>query len=323
MAETKLPRLLAAAKEFNIGQDTLIDFLIGKSFPKEDLKPTSKLTEEMYRALQSEFQSDKVAKMKSDQVDLPKGSLAEAKKKKEEEDILFKTDKKTVIKKEEPVVAEVETPVAKVAEPKEEEVVKIEAPELPSPKVITKIDLSVIDSSTRPKKTTKKKSDQEAELPPVEEKSEEISKTESADEKKKTKKQQPEEKVAKTGKGLKVEKVEQATDEEPLIENIKAEKIEGPRILGKIDLPADSDTRPVKDEKRKRKRIFIEKREVKPDTSQNRDRRPGGGPGGFNRDQRGRSGGTGGGGHRPIIRRDEKLIDEKEKRRRGYTLQNG
>jgi len=130
MAETKLPRLLAAAKEFNIGQDTLIDFLIGKSFPKEDLKPTSKLTEEMYRALQSEFQSDKVAKMKSDQVDLPKGSLAEAKKKKEEEDILFKTDKKTVIKKEEPVVAEVETPVAKVAEPKEEEVVKIEAPEL-------------------------------------------------------------------------------------------------------------------------------------------------------------------------------------------------
>ena len=27
MAELKLPRLLAAAKEFNIGQDTLIDFL--------------------------------------------------------------------------------------------------------------------------------------------------------------------------------------------------------------------------------------------------------------------------------------------------------
>ena len=52
MAETKLPRLLAAAKEFNIGQDTLIDFLIGKSFPKDELKPTSKLTEEMYRALQ-------------------------------------------------------------------------------------------------------------------------------------------------------------------------------------------------------------------------------------------------------------------------------
>jgi translation initiation factor IF-2 len=40
MAELKLPRLLAAAKEFNIGQDTLIDFLIEKGFPKDELKPT-------------------------------------------------------------------------------------------------------------------------------------------------------------------------------------------------------------------------------------------------------------------------------------------
>ena len=85
MAELKLPRLLAAAKEFNIGQDTLIDFLIGKGFPKGDLKPTSKLTEEMYRSLQMEFQSDKAAKLKSDLVDLPKGAQAEAKKKKDEE----------------------------------------------------------------------------------------------------------------------------------------------------------------------------------------------------------------------------------------------
>src|SRR6188508_685841 len=190
MAETKLPRLLAAAKEFNIGQDTLIDFLIGKSFPKDELKPTSKLTEEMYRALQQEFQSDKVAKMKSDQVDLPKGSTAEAKKKKEDEDIVFKSDKKVVVKKEEPAPPVVEAPVAKVAEPKEE-VIKIEAPELSSPKVITKIDLSTIDSSTRPKKTTKKKAETEAELPPVEEKSEDVSK-ESADDKKKTKKPQEE-----------------------------------------------------------------------------------------------------------------------------------
>ena len=52
MAEIKLPRLLAAAKEFNIGQDTLIDFLDGKGFPKDELKPTSKLTEQMYYALQ-------------------------------------------------------------------------------------------------------------------------------------------------------------------------------------------------------------------------------------------------------------------------------
>ena len=73
MAETTTPRLMAAAKEFNIGKETLVDFLLGKGFSKDDLKPTSKLTEDMYRALQQEFQSDKVAKMKSDQIDLPKG----------------------------------------------------------------------------------------------------------------------------------------------------------------------------------------------------------------------------------------------------------
>lgn len=310
MAETKLPRLLAAAKEFNIGQDTLIDFLIGKSFPKDELKPTSKLTEQMYRALQLEFQSDKAAKMKSDQVDLPKGS-AEAKKKKEEEELHFKKEeKKVVAKKEEPPVQEEAKIVAKATEPKEEEVVKIEAPELTSPKVITKIDLSSIDSSTRPKKGVKKKSEEEAEQPPVEEKSEEIKKAARTEETKKGKKsgqEEPEKKVIVTKEEAQAEE----EDLPPVIENIKAEKIEGPKVLGKIDLPVDNDTRPVKDEKRKRKRIFIEKKEVKPDTAQpqNRDRRPGGG--GFNRDQRGR-GGEGGGGRRPIIRREEKLIDEKE-----------
>jgi len=92
MAELKLPRLLAAAKEFNIGQDTLIDFLIGKGFPKDELKATSKLTEDMYRSLQVEFQSDKAAKMNSDQLELPKNAQAEAKKKKDEEEVLFFTE---------------------------------------------------------------------------------------------------------------------------------------------------------------------------------------------------------------------------------------
>ncbi|MGK2864515.1 MAG: translation initiation factor IF-2, partial [Chitinophagaceae bacterium] len=179
MAELKLPRLLAAAKEFNIGQDTLIDFLIGKSFPKDDLKPTSKLTEEMYRALQQEFQSDKAAKMKSDQVDLPKGSQAETKKKKEDEEINFrKEDKKVAPKIEEPVIIEekIEPKQEEPAPKEEEEIVKIDAPEISSLRVIDKIDLSAIDSSTRPKKVIKKKADQVAETPAAEEKAEEKAK---------------------------------------------------------------------------------------------------------------------------------------------------
>ena len=55
---------MAAAKEFNVGKETLVDFLAAKGFSKDDLKPTSKLTEDMYRALQQEFQGDKVAKLK-------------------------------------------------------------------------------------------------------------------------------------------------------------------------------------------------------------------------------------------------------------------
>ena len=159
MSELKLPRLLAAAKEFNIGQDTLIEFLSTKGFPKDDLKPTAKLTESQYYALQAEFQSDKVAKNKADHVELPKNAIADKGKKAEEEN---PPAKKAVVT-ETPVV---ETP--KVAAPVEAaapaaptptaapDKVKIEADEVEAPKVVNKIDLSLIDSSTRPKKTTKK-----------------------------------------------------------------------------------------------------------------------------------------------------------------------
>src|SRR5205085_168850 len=162
MAELKLPRLLGAAKEFNVGQDTLMDFLENKGFSKDDLKPTSKLSEDMYRALQQEFQSDKAAKIKSDLVDLPKGGTAETKKKRDEEEVIFRKEEKKPARKEEPK-QEIQPPVKQevVAIPKEKEVVKAEAPEIEGPKVLDKIDLSSIDSSTRPKKGAKKKIEKE------------------------------------------------------------------------------------------------------------------------------------------------------------------
>ena len=89
MSETKLPRLLAAAKEFNVGQDTLVDFLVGKGFNKDELKPTAKLSDDMYISLQREFQGDKVAKNKADLVEIPKGVQQEGRKKRDEEEITF------------------------------------------------------------------------------------------------------------------------------------------------------------------------------------------------------------------------------------------
>jgi translation initiation factor IF-2 len=244
MAETTTPRLMAAAKEFNIGKETLVDFLVGKGFSKDDLKPTAKLSDDMYRSLQQEFQGDKVAKIKSNQIDLPKGSV-EAKRKKEDETVLFRKDpnKKPVVK-EEPVPVVEEVKPIKIEEPKKEpEIIKIEAPHIEEPKIIDKIDLSTIDSSTRPKKTVKKKEPEEKPeepvveviLPPVVE--------------------QPVEIIAEAAEP-EVEKPEETT-----IENILVEKIEGPRILGKIELPVESEKPKTADEKRKRKRIPIEKRE--------------------------------------------------------------
>ena len=150
---------MAAAKEFNIGTQTLIEFLVSKSFPADELKPTSKLTPEMYRVLQAEFQQDKAAKQKAEQVDLPRGS-AEQKKKKDEEDLSFK-------KKDEkaPIAEKKAAETAAVVEEKkaEPEIAKVDVPEIEGPKILDKIDLSAINSSTRPKKGAKKKEEKKEE----------------------------------------------------------------------------------------------------------------------------------------------------------------
>ena len=242
MSELKLPRLLAAAKEFNIGQDTLIEFLVKKGFPKDDLKPTAKLTEDQYYSLQAEFQSDKVARNKADHVELPKNAVADKDK-----------AKKPVVAEPEAAKpaakAEVEKPKTVKAAEKEVEkpaTVKIDAPEVESPKVVDKIDLSLIDSSTRPKKSAKK-TEESAEKPAKE--------TPAKKSAKKT-----EEPAAKPVKETRAP-VDHSISPENVhgkIENIATKKLEGPKVMGKIDLPINSDTRPKplsQEEKRKRKRI--------------------------------------------------------------------
>ncbi len=349
MSELKLPRLLAAAKEFNIGQDTLVEFLVKKGFNRDDLKPTAKLQEDQYYALQAEFQSDKVAKNKADQVEIPKGAQGEAKKKKDEEEISFRKDDKKVAPKEEPkpapapvvepapvVVAEVPKPEPVIEKAPEAEVTKIEAPELEGTKVINKIDLSAIDSSTRPKKSAKKKDEKPAEEPVAEQAPAAAPKA-----KKKEAETPVAEPVAITPAPVApAPVVEEETG--PTIENIKADKLEGPKILGKIELPVNSDTRPKpmgRDEKRKRKRIPVDKagtpgqpggqpgaprdpnarptgpnRPIVPanNNSGGRDNRGGqGGGGGFNRGGQAGGGNRGGGNRGPAVRREDKEIDQK------------
>src|SRR5664279_3410043 len=111
MAEVNTPRLMAAAKEFNIGKDTLIDYLLSKGFEGEDLKPTSRISEEMYRVLQVEFQTDKVAKQKAEQIDLPKNATTDFKKRRDEQDLSF--NKKEPVKAKE-ITPPVEAPVEEI-----------------------------------------------------------------------------------------------------------------------------------------------------------------------------------------------------------------
>jgi translation initiation factor IF-2 len=146
MSEINTPRLMAAAKEFNIGKDTLVDFLVGKGFNKDDLKPTSKLSEDMYRSLQLEFSSDKAAKIKSDQIEIPKGNIIEGKKKKDEEEILFKKDTKKKAEKELPAPApvEVEIPAPVVVAVEEPVVVEIPQPEVVVPEK-TKVEAPIVE----------------------------------------------------------------------------------------------------------------------------------------------------------------------------------
>ncbi len=296
MSELKLPRLLAAAKEFNVGQDTLVDALAKRGFNKDGLTPTTKLTEDMYRALQAEFQGDKQAKNKADMVEIPKGQQSE-RKRRDEEEITFRKDFKpspaaVVTPKEEPVVpvvvvvapvvavhappapvveVKVEIPVvvvvvqptvevAPIVEVSTPGITRIDAPELEGPKILGTVDLSAIDNSTRPKKVTKKK--EEITAPVIAEKVVDAAL-----------KVTPIVAVAtKVAKPTIVEKPTKVAEpiievdaDAPIIENIEVEKIAGPKILGKIELPVDSDTRPkpmTAEERKIRKRIPVDNRRV-------------------------------------------------------------
>ncbi len=340
---------MAAAKEFNIGKETLVDYLAGKGFSRDDLKPTSKLTEDMYRALQAEFSSDKAAKAKSDAIEIPKGTVLDAKKRKDEEEILFRKDVKKKAAEETqvetpqaapvletppapapmpaPVVEEPvlpippppppapapapSTPEEPLPAPAVDEatpgVTKVDAPIVEGPKIIDKIDLSAIDSSTRPRKSAEKKAPVREESPtpvPVPEAIPQ-SKPEPV----------PEARPAEAAHaiGEKTEPVE-ASAAQPETVRLNAPELEGPKIIGKIELPVEDKGGRAADEKRRRKRIPIEKKDAPRPAIQ---KQAGGGQqGGGNRPGQPQRQGQGGGGRfTPSKRgdqRESKEIDSKE-----------
>ena len=219
----KTPRLLAAAKEFNIGKATLLEYLTNKGFAVTD-SPAFKLTEGMYDALTNEFAQDKAVKRRSDEIALPKSS---GERKKEPEAVAPKKAEPAPVAKPEPV-AEQPKPVVKETPP----TVEVKEEPVAAPK------------ETPKKETPKAKPEPVAAAPepsPAPAIIEPVAKPAPVAE--------PEPEKPKTVKKA-APVVEEAEEEESHIE-VKAPKLGGPNILGKINLEdLNQSTRPKKGTKK-------------------------------------------------------------------------
>lgn len=266
MAEkAKTYRLVKAAKELNVGISTITTFLADKGFDIDN-KPTAKLSTDMYDALLTEYADEKLLKERAEQIELGKKL-----KEKEEAEAAAKALKAKEAKAEEEAAkAAAEEEAKKLAEEakKVEEEAKVEAikevetpseessPEVKSnkisgPTVVGKIDLSSWEKKKKKRKETPKDSPKveepvakktKAETPVVKEES-----IEKAAEKTPTPDDNKEDTLEKNN--------------EPERIKTKFQELNGPKIIGKIELPENkpkkklvaSSSDDYKQKKRKRK----------------------------------------------------------------------
>ncbi len=256
MSEEKNIRLAKAASEFNVAISHIADLLKSKGFTV-DVKPTTKLSDEMYTQLLKEFGRDKDLKDKADSLNIGIGRKLEKEKSEKVEEII-----EPVKKVEEAVVAEkIEAPIEIVEVKKEEvpvveekqkepevEVIKARKEKVDEIKIVGKIDLDV----KKPKKKVEVKIE---ETPVKEEVKPEV----------KVEKSEPiieEVKVVEVVVApVKKEEVENKSDEPEMIET-KNVTLEGPKIVGRIEIKEEKkpERRPVggnnaDNKRKKRKRI--------------------------------------------------------------------
>jgi translation initiation factor IF-2 len=256
MPETKSIRLAVAAKEFNVATATIIEHL-KKSGHDVENRPTTKLTEEMYGALLKAFHKDKGVREQADQIAIgvsrkreevaldEKQPLAAPRREEVKEDVHIQSrlaDAPVSSQTEESSEKPDNQLVAPAAEAQSGPVNAAgEVDEKPrtgitGPKVVGKVDL---DLGRKPKPAA----------PPAEPMVSASPEKESAPaEPVASAKPEPEAPAA--------EKPKSAADTGQG-EMIRTEKVtlDGPRIVGKIDLPVDKPRESSSDQKRKRKRI--------------------------------------------------------------------
>jgi len=264
-------RLSKAVKEFNVGRDTIVEFLAKKGFQVENT-PNTKLTADMYALLVKEYQGEKEVKneaMKLGNLSYKGGSVSvdsalQSPKTVDEEDhdeVIIRTNtissptKKTAKPAAEPekVVAKEEAPkeTPKEVEPETKAPEKVEPEKKPETKEETTsgISLNIVGKiDLEPKPRQEKKQEKKAEKQPAQ-----------PQEKKKEKPQQPKpvEKEKKQEKPVKEAPAkEEEKPAEPRVIKLEAPKLTGPTVLGTLELPVEKKGgRPEDSKKKKRKRI--------------------------------------------------------------------
>lgn len=274
MSEDKSIKLFKAAKELNIGTGTIVDFLASKGF-KIEKQPNAKIEGEMYDVLLKEFAVDKSIKEEAKQISIGKirkeepGQLpekpVEARRSRdfENEEILIKNAGQFTAP---PVEKPKPEPVAEKREERNEA--------LPGVKVVGKIDLDAKNATPPPVEKKEEKVAEpvkEAIAPKPEPVIEQPKQPEPVAEVKEEPKQEvapvapkAEAPVVKAPPVAPVVTEDNESDEDQPNEVIraKAERLSGPNVIGRIQLPADAPKRnPIAsssntnaDHKRKRKR---------------------------------------------------------------------
>ncbi len=269
MIEGKATRLSKIAREFNVGINTIVEFLHKKGYDI-DSNPNTKITDDIYEILVAEYSSDFSAKKESERLNLKNlrdkketisindlGQGRSQVSEKEEEFLIKDTTGSAIIdedtsepedktvakagfeKEEKAKKAEKEAEAAKVKPKKEEEPEEIKSEV--DLKVIGKIDLESMNQKTRPARKTKKEKEEE-----------------------KAAKEEARKSQTKKAKTAETEKVEDdVTKDEEIADEVEftssdVEKLSGPTVVGKIDLPA-KESKEKEDEaaakRRRRKRI--------------------------------------------------------------------
>ncbi len=234
MASSKGIRLMKAAKEFNIGKDTLVDFLRQKNFEVEN-KPNTVLSEEMYEELMLEYAQDKAAKKKSEKISLQVKPI-EVKVEKEEP----KKEENVSLKKEEVIKLKVKDKIDldKTTKQKEPEAVPP-----PTPKTTVKKSVTLKKESKETEQVSLRRTGEETVKLSVKDKID-------LDKSKKQKDVEDQRPIAKASEKSVTLKKDNKEEEVVKIENIKAQKLEGPKILKKIELKEEEPRT-----RKKRKRI--------------------------------------------------------------------